>query len=234
LGAIRCGCLRMMPLYPCTGFVHLQSGHPRHTFGVVCANVLRGPLIELQPRLAAYVQPGGLLILSGILQEQVSQEAPVCVRTAACDDGRRTSNVFSLSSGFRESVEHINGCTLALQYFENQLGMVPMPHAKGAGILSLEISRTTVQHKRWILKMCQSLSEKRQLEARSCLTTRANSKSTPATDACQARDPLYIMLPWCCWCCAQVPDVMAAYGGLFDVAHVKTDGQWAAVAAVRT
>jgi hypothetical protein len=32
----------------------------------------------------------------------------------------------------------------------------------------------------------------------------------------------------------QVPDVMAAYGGHFDVAEVKTDGQWAAVAAVRS
>jgi ribosomal protein L11 methyltransferase len=37
----------------------------------VLANILRGPLLELQPRLTRYCRPGGRLILSGILQEQV-------------------------------------------------------------------------------------------------------------------------------------------------------------------
>jgi len=42
-------------------------------FDLVMANILRGPLLELQPRLAAYCKPGGHLVLSGILQEQVSR-----------------------------------------------------------------------------------------------------------------------------------------------------------------
>lgn len=50
----------------------------------VVANILRGPLLELQPRLTAYCRPGGRLVLSGILTEQV------CARVwhaapAACD-----------------------------------------------------------------------------------------------------------------------------------------------------
>jgi ribosomal protein L11 methylase PrmA len=41
-------------------------------FDVVVANILRGPLLELQPRLTSYCKPGGRLALSGILGEQVS------------------------------------------------------------------------------------------------------------------------------------------------------------------
>lgn len=36
----------------------------------VVANILRGPLIELAPRLAAYARPGAALALSGVLEEQ--------------------------------------------------------------------------------------------------------------------------------------------------------------------
>ena len=32
---------------------------------------MQGPLLELQTRLKGYVKPGGLLLLSGILQTQV-------------------------------------------------------------------------------------------------------------------------------------------------------------------
>ncbi|KAL4431501.1 hypothetical protein ABPG75_006757 [Micractinium tetrahymenae] len=39
-------------------------------FDVTVANILQGPLVGLAPRLAAYTRPGGLLGLSGILQEQ--------------------------------------------------------------------------------------------------------------------------------------------------------------------
>lgn len=39
-------------------------------FDVVVANILSGPLIQMAPRLAAAVAPGGRLILSGILVEQ--------------------------------------------------------------------------------------------------------------------------------------------------------------------
>lgn len=44
---------------------------PQRQFDVTVANILQGPLVALAPRLAAYTKPGGLLGLSGILQEQV-------------------------------------------------------------------------------------------------------------------------------------------------------------------
>lgn len=60
------------------GVVEQQGGaggagaDSRHTFDLVMANILRGPLLELQPRLTDYCKPGsGRLVLSGILQEQV-------------------------------------------------------------------------------------------------------------------------------------------------------------------
>ncbi len=40
-------------------------------FDICIANILRGPLLDLQPRLTAYVKPGGHLLLSGILESQV-------------------------------------------------------------------------------------------------------------------------------------------------------------------
>ena len=40
-------------------------------FDVCIANILRGPLLELQPRLCSYLKPGGTLLLSGILTSQV-------------------------------------------------------------------------------------------------------------------------------------------------------------------
>lgn len=40
-------------------------------FDLVVANILKGPLQELRPRLAGYAAPGGLLVVSGILNEQV-------------------------------------------------------------------------------------------------------------------------------------------------------------------
>lgn len=47
-------------------------GLPAHGhYDVVMANILQGPLLDLGPRLTAYLRPGGLLVLSGILQTQV-------------------------------------------------------------------------------------------------------------------------------------------------------------------
>ena len=40
---------------------------------VVLANILAGPLVELAPRLSASVRSGGLLVLSGILEEQADE-----------------------------------------------------------------------------------------------------------------------------------------------------------------
>ena len=48
-----------------------QAEQPQH-FDICIANILRGPLLDLQPRLSAYVKPGGHLLLSGILTSQAS------------------------------------------------------------------------------------------------------------------------------------------------------------------
>ncbi|GAX80217.1 hypothetical protein CEUSTIGMA_g7655.t1 [Chlamydomonas eustigma] len=54
-----------------------EAGFPASAttaFDVVVANILRGPLVELQPRLTAYCKsPGGIILLSGILTEQVPE-----------------------------------------------------------------------------------------------------------------------------------------------------------------
>jgi len=39
-------------------------------FDLVLANILSGPLVELAPKLASHVKPGGQIVLSGILSEQ--------------------------------------------------------------------------------------------------------------------------------------------------------------------
>lgn len=43
------------------------------TADVVLANILAGPLIELAPRLSASLRTGGVLVLSGILDEQAEE-----------------------------------------------------------------------------------------------------------------------------------------------------------------
>jgi ribosomal protein L11 methyltransferase len=43
---------------------------PEQHYDLVLANILANPLIELAPRLAGLVRPGGQLVLSGILAEQ--------------------------------------------------------------------------------------------------------------------------------------------------------------------
>ncbi|AHM04221.1 Ribosomal protein L11 methyltransferase [Roseibacterium elongatum DSM 19469] len=42
-------------------------------FDLVFANILKGPLIDLAPAMAAHVAPGGHVILSGILNEQADE-----------------------------------------------------------------------------------------------------------------------------------------------------------------
>ena len=43
------------------------------TFDVVLANILAGPLVELEPQLSGLCKPGGDIVLSGILAEQGEQ-----------------------------------------------------------------------------------------------------------------------------------------------------------------
>ncbi len=43
------------------------------TFDLVLANILAGPLIDLEPLLAARTRPGGRILLSGILESQAAE-----------------------------------------------------------------------------------------------------------------------------------------------------------------
>lgn len=47
--------------------------HQPVQFDICMANILRGPLLDLQPRLSSYVKPGGQLLLSGIFESQVEK-----------------------------------------------------------------------------------------------------------------------------------------------------------------
>jgi len=62
--------------YEGTGFDHpaITAAAP---FDLVFANILKGPLIDLAPDMAAHVQPGGFAILSGILNEQADEVVQV-------------------------------------------------------------------------------------------------------------------------------------------------------------
>ena len=52
--------------------IHAPDALPAVTADVLLANILSGPLLELAPRFARLVQPGGKLVLSGILSDQAS------------------------------------------------------------------------------------------------------------------------------------------------------------------
>lgn len=52
--------------------VYLPKEAPSEPVDILLANILAGPLIELAPRLAARVKPGGAIALSGILPEQAA------------------------------------------------------------------------------------------------------------------------------------------------------------------
>nr|WP_213393952.1 50S ribosomal protein L11 methyltransferase [Yoonia sp.] len=51
------------------------GGDPRMTgpFDLIFANILKGPLISLAPEIGGNMQPGGYLILSGLLNEQADE-----------------------------------------------------------------------------------------------------------------------------------------------------------------
>ncbi|MCW8093254.1 50S ribosomal protein L11 methyltransferase [Alteromonas sp. ASW11-130] len=52
--------------------VYLPQDQPRIKADIVMANILSGPLIELQTTITGYCKHNGLIVLSGILAEQVS------------------------------------------------------------------------------------------------------------------------------------------------------------------
>jgi len=52
--------------------IHAPEALPDVTADVVLANILSGPLLELAPRFAGLVRPGGKLVLSGVLSDQAA------------------------------------------------------------------------------------------------------------------------------------------------------------------
>ncbi|MFW6216325.1 MAG: 50S ribosomal protein L11 methyltransferase [Desulfohalobiaceae bacterium] len=56
------------------GVGELQALRPGVSFGLILANILAGPLVHMAADLVCRLNPGGWLILSGILQEQESRE----------------------------------------------------------------------------------------------------------------------------------------------------------------
>lgn len=61
------------------GFAHPEL-HAAAPFDLVFANILKGPLIELAPDMAAHLQPAGYAILSGLLNEQADEVIEVYTR----------------------------------------------------------------------------------------------------------------------------------------------------------
>jgi ribosomal protein L11 methyltransferase len=62
-------------------FDRMRVGTPeqaRESADVLLANILSGPLIELAPRFASLVRPGGALVLSGILESQTAAVTLAC------------------------------------------------------------------------------------------------------------------------------------------------------------
>ena len=61
------------------GFDHDQL-HQAAPFDLVFANILKAPLIDLAPAMAAHTARGGQVILSGILSHQADEVAAVYAR----------------------------------------------------------------------------------------------------------------------------------------------------------
>lgn len=58
-----------VPCVEAAGFDHPELA-ARAPYDLIFANILKGPLIELAPAMAAHAAPGGILILSGLLVTQ--------------------------------------------------------------------------------------------------------------------------------------------------------------------
>jgi len=52
--------------------IHAPETLPEVTADIVLANILSGPLLELAPRFADLLRPGGKLVLSGVLSDQAA------------------------------------------------------------------------------------------------------------------------------------------------------------------
>ncbi|AMJ96202.1 ribosomal protein L11 methyltransferase [Alteromonas stellipolaris] len=66
--------------------VFLPADQPTLEADVVMANILSGPLLELQDVISSYCKPSGLLVLSGILAEQVTKIEAAYTRDFTLDE----------------------------------------------------------------------------------------------------------------------------------------------------
>lgn len=62
-----------------------------HRFDVVAANILAAPLIAMAPRIVSHVAPGGMLVLSGILETQADAVAAAYRAVGLPEPERRVS-----------------------------------------------------------------------------------------------------------------------------------------------
>ena len=74
------------------------------TFDILVANILKGPLTELAPRLASYVHPGGRIAMSGILEHQVP-ELREMFDPYFCEWEDHTESRWALLTGRRKAPE---------------------------------------------------------------------------------------------------------------------------------
>jgi len=68
-----------VPCVEAAGFDHPDLA-ARAPYDLIFANILKGPLIELAPDMAAHAAPGGHLILSGLLVVQAEDVLAAYVR----------------------------------------------------------------------------------------------------------------------------------------------------------
>ena len=74
------------------------------TFDILVANILKGPLTELAPRLASYVEPGGRIAMSGILEHQIPELQEV-FDLYFCEWESYTESRWALLTGRRKAPE---------------------------------------------------------------------------------------------------------------------------------
>ncbi len=82
--------------------VYLPVNQPTLQADIVMANILSGPLIELQDVITGYCKPGGLLVLSGILAEQIPRIEAAYGRDFNLDESV-TDQEWARVSGQRQS-----------------------------------------------------------------------------------------------------------------------------------
>ncbi len=51
--------------------LYMPEDCPQRTFDIVCANILAQPLIDLSDRLKSMLNPGGSIVLSGVMESQI-------------------------------------------------------------------------------------------------------------------------------------------------------------------